>query len=415
MVSQFSSLLPFSNTAKNEIDLYDVEEVTSHTVLLRGFERIKSGVEEDKIPEITASTRSTKYADSEYTYDEIELLSYSAARILISLVNDNRIISRYASSEAARSRQHLEEETDEILHKICSDLNIDIETYDSLSECDTLVEYIGDNVQTLDGFKKLCEESGIIKQDIQQLEEAWSNSKYDVRNFLKEQGSDGQITVAYDSLVSIPVETYAELSQFTNEDKFKLSNQFVYSGQVLINRGKLLDILQVKFNDLAREGIPMDVPSWIAEDDDVINAVDLLTNTISEEYFSIEVDEVNDVLFPPCMDLILEEIAEGVNLGHDARFAIASFLINLGLSNEEIVEMFGMNPEFTPDATKYQLNHIRGDASDTEYTAPSCDTMVSNGLCRNKDNLCEKISHPLSYYQVKYLSEYESHDESDGE
>jgi len=407
MSSQFASMFPFSEKSKREIDTYDMDEVTSHEVLLRGFERVKSGVEEDRIPEIRTSKRKAKYDDSEYTYNELELLSYSAARILISLVNDNRIVSRYASSEAARSYQFLVDGDDDVLKELCSDLQIHIETYESIVECDVLVDYLESNIVDENDFMVLCRNGLLSEKQVEKLEDLWSGSVYDIRNFLKLQGSGEQVDTSYDSLVKVPVESYAEVSQFINNEELKLSNQFVYEGAVLINRGTLLDVLKVKLNDLISSGLPMNVPDWLAEDDDVINAVDLLTSAISEEYFSIEVDEVDDVLFPPCMDLLLEEIAEGVSLGHDARFAIASFLINLGLSNDEIVEMFGMNPEFTPDATRYQLNHIRGEENvDDEYTAPGCDTMVSNGLCRNKDDLCEKIQHPLSYYQVKYLSEY---------
>jgi len=50
----------------------------------------------------------------------------------------------------------------------------------------------------------------------------------------------------------------------------------------------------------------------------------------------------------------------------------------------------------------YQVEHITGrGGTGTEYTTPACAAMKTTGLCVNKDTICEKISHPLSYYKIK--------------
>jgi len=50
----------------------------------------------------------------------------------------------------------------------------------------------------------------------------------------------------------------------------------------------------------------------------------------------------------------------------------------------------------------YQVEHITGrGGSGTEYTAPACAAMRTTGLCVNRDPLCERVNHPLSYYKVK--------------
>jgi DNA primase large subunit len=50
----------------------------------------------------------------------------------------------------------------------------------------------------------------------------------------------------------------------------------------------------------------------------------------------------------------------------------------------------------------YQVEHITGrGGSGTEYTAPACAAMRTTGLCVNRDALCERVAHPLSYYKVK--------------
>ncbi len=57
-----------------------------------------------------------------------------------------------------------------------------------------------------------------------------------------------------------------------------------------------------------------------------------------------------------------------------------------------------MAPDFREDLTRYQVEHITG-AGGTEYTSPSCKTMITYGNCYGKDKFCEFVSHPLTYYR----------------
>ncbi len=102
--------------------------------------------------------------------------------------------------------------------------------------------------------------------------------------------------------------------------------------------------------------------------------------------------------FPPCMKYLLAELQKGVNLPHTARFALTSFLANIGYDREKIMELYRMAPDFREDLTRYQVEHITG-AGGTEYTSPSCKTMTTYGNCYGKDKLCEYVGHPLTYYR----------------
>ncbi|PSP46238.1 DNA primase regulatory subunit PriL, partial [Halobacteriales archaeon QH_1_68_42] len=107
-------------------------------------------------------------------------------------------------------------------------------------------------------------------------------------------------------------------------------------------------------------------------------------------------------LFPPCMKHLLDQVQKGEHLEHHSRFAIASFLTSIGMTTDEIVELFQVNPGFGEEATRYQVDHIRGATSPTEYSPPSCATMQSYGDCYNRDDVCEDVideSHPLNYYE----------------
>jgi DNA primase large subunit len=82
------------------------------------------------------------------------------------------------------------------------------------------------------------------------------------------------------------------------------------------------------------------------------------------------------------------------------RFALTSFLLNIGMNVEGIIGLFRVSPDFDEERTRYQVMHIQG-ATGTVYKSPSCDTMVTYGNCVGKEHLCERISHPLGYYRKK--------------
>jgi len=85
-----------------------------------------------------------------------------------------------------------------------------------------------------------------------------------------------------------------------------------------------------------------------------------------------------------------------------ARFAISSFLHNIGMENTRIIELYGSVPNFDLKKTMYQVEHITGRGGiGTEYVSPLCATMKTHGICVHPDSLCKKVTHPLSYYKLK--------------
>ena len=82
------------------------------------------------------------------------------------------------------------------------------------------------------------------------------------------------------------------------------------------------------------------------------------------------------------------------------RFAMTSFLLSVGMSVDETLNLFNVSPDFDAEVTLYQIEHIAGSTGNI-YKPPACDTMRTYGNCIGKDRLCEKISHPLAYYEKK--------------
>jgi len=179
------------------------------------------------------------------------------------------------------------------------------------------------------------------------------------------------------------------------ETPWKLINQ-------RLSREKAVRVLRNAIQRRIEEGLPLPVNDGILEAfrtdvRDIRAKLDEKKATFKAE----EVGRVSITRFPPCMYNLLAQIQNHENVPHMGRFAIVSFLHHIGMNNEEIFRIFGDVPDFAVDVTKYQIDHITGTTSPTEYTPPECSTMKSYGICPGPDRICLTIRHPLSYYRVK--------------
>jgi DNA primase large subunit len=105
---------------------------------------------------------------------------------------------------------------------------------------------------------------------------------------------------------------------------------------------------------------------------------------------------------PPCVRHLIDNLADGKNVQHMGRFTLASFLANIGASDDEIVKAFKPASDFSERMTRYQVEHIGGKrGGKTKYTCPKCDTLKTHGVCYKPDEVCNTIRNPLSYYKKK--------------
>ncbi len=137
------------------------------------------------------------------------------------------------------------------------------------------------------------------------------------------------------------------------------------------------------------------------------------------QYTTRDFGDVVEGAFPPCLRSIMVKLRNGINLPHQARFFLVTFLHKIGVSNEDIMKIFATAPDFNESMTRYQVEHITGGISKKEYEVPKCATLQSYGLCVKdiaRDNLCNKewMSHPLLYYKIKkeWLSKHSKSSES---
>ena len=202
---------------------------------------------------------------------------------------------------------------------------------------------------------------------------------------------------------------FTDFLKFTNtmrEKEWKLINQRVGAGVVYLPRDKSVRVLQNAVQRKIDEELPLEVNDLVEER--LAAEVQQVKQVLRERHAKWRAQDIGPVRitrFPPCMYNLLAAIQNHENVAHMGRFAIVTFLHHAGLSSEEIFRVFGDVPDFAVDVTKYQIGHITGETSSTEYSTPECATMKSYGLCPGPDALCLTIRHPLSYYRKKVRAE----------
>lgn len=187
---------------------------------------------------------------------------------------------------------------------------------------------------------------------------------------------------------------YVELASGIREPKWRLVNRDVDKGNVSITSDEREILVRERIRIVLIDGLPMNIPPKLENDlkiwCDKISAV--MQERTLEEFGSID-----ESAYPPCIQALIAAAAAGANLTHSGRFAMTAFLSNIGMNSAQVAGVFARSPDFNPDMTMYQVDHI----TSNEYVTPSCATMLTHGVCVNKDSLCGKVAHPLSYYKLK--------------
>jgi DNA primase large subunit len=286
-----------------------------------------------------------------------ELLSYPIARVLVSLADQPVLIHRYARAEAEAARERFVVDLGRQELKSASGDRLTLEGL--LSEFD------------LDGaVRETSEASG--------ARETKANGN---------RGGDYETSVA----------SYLALAADRRGEEWRLVNRHLADGWVKLTREELLALLGEAVGKRVASGLPLSVPAEIEAALD--GPVATITESLAETNLIHDVDTVVPELFPPCMKYLLDRVQKGEHLEHHSRFAITAFLANIGMETDDIVELYMVNPGFGEEITRYQTDHIRGVSSPTEYSTPACATMQSYGDCVNMDDRCERISHPMAYYE----------------
>ncbi|NOY11884.1 MAG: hypothetical protein GXO67_07395 [Archaeoglobi archaeon] len=131
-----------------------------------------------------------------------------------------------------------------------------------------------------------------------------------------------------------------------------------------------------------------------------IEGLESLMNIVTEYELSRKAGRIEGVkdfdLFPPCMRKIVADLKDSANVPHTARFAITTFMLNVGYSVEEVLDLFRNAPDFDEEKARYQIEHIAGQrGAGKEYDVPSCSTMKTYHNCVSDCG----VKHPMELYR----------------
>ncbi len=207
-----------------------------------------------------------------------------------------------------------------------------------------------------------------------------------------------------DGSLSIHFTDYLKNTSRIRSRDWKLVNTEVFSGYVFLTKSRFCRVLQQALQDRIEEELPLPVSDMVLERlNEDSSRIKEMVETRRERYKAEDLGKVSIIRFPPCMKKLVAIAQAGENVPHSGRFALTTFLHHIGLSAEEILNLFASSPDFDASKTRYQIEHITGETSGTEYTPPECATMKSYGVCFEPDALCEheNVNHPLTYYKIK--------------
>ncbi len=195
----------------------------------------------------------------------------------------------------------------------------------------------------------------------------------------------------------------------TRYKEWKMINRDMHNGYIAITHKDLARIIQEtlrkRINDeLDHHQCNPAVTKTFKEDIKRIQNIIQMKKKKMEAY---PVGQLNTIFLPPCMKDILAAIQTGENVPHMGRFALVAFLSSLKLSPQQILRLFSTAPDFEEDKTRYQIEHITGKSSATQYSSPGCEKMKTYGICpvEKIDDICKTIRHPQSYYKKRWKQE----------
>lgn len=200
---------------------------------------------------------------------------------------------------------------------------------------------------------------------------------------------------------------YLRNTTHLRDKKWKLVNRSLKNGIVYLNAHDVARLLQEEIRRRIEEKLQS--PEQFKPPDE-ISQIATEINKIAAEKIGVQKQEMMpqamvQEAFPPCIKALYASATSGKHLSHIGRFTLTSFLVNIGLSPEQVAELFSNAADYNERLTRYQVEHIAGDrGSGTKYSPPKCETLQTHGLCTGMDNLCRRIYHPMRYYKLKAKS-----------
>jgi DNA primase large subunit len=201
--------------------------------------------------------------------------------------------------------------------------------------------------------------------------------------------------------VSFP--DYLRNSAHLHDKKWKLTNSILSHGNVYLSKRDVVRLLEEEIRRRVEKRLDVKLQRCPEELGVIAGRVKKLASEVIGEMEAEELPKtVVQSAYPPCIVALLETAKSNHHLSHIERFTLTSFLVNIGMSSENVNELFKTFSDYNERLTRYQIEHIAGErGSATRYIPPQCSLLQTHGVCKNRDDLCRRIYHPLAYYKLK--------------
>jgi DNA primase large subunit len=298
---------------------------------------------------------------SEITYpdmrDERRVLVYSASRLIVEEINNPRLRARQAEAESKTVNRLLADEDNDLLETLCNEsLEWSVETMGTL-------------------------------HDRAQLPLSLKAFEFRIR-----------------------FEDFLEVAPDFHAEEWKLINRYVDKGWVLIRKRELNRLVSGKFRQIIMFG-RLEIPKLPRRFVEAVQRVEAEMKGKLRQFEPVKITGQITSAFPPCIQKMYDESMSGrVNLSHDARFALAAFLLRIGMSENDVQKVFDHSPDRDNRQIVYQVDHIAKKTSmksDVQgYTPTGCKKLQTNNLCpvyngEADDPLCEYVLNPLAFYNTR--------------
>ncbi len=199
---------------------------------------------------------------------------------------------------------------------------------------------------------------------------------------------------------------YIKNAAIMQDKKWKLSNRLLWKGEVFLTKVEVCRLLEEEVRRYIEQKLQVKVKSLPPS---ITNHINRLKQIFYEKRGKTSWEDIPSeiiiVAYPPCIKKLHETISSGRHISHIGRFTLTTFLINIGMSTENVVDLFRSFADFNERMTRYQVEHLAGlKGSRTKYISPKCDTLRTHGVCPGMDNICRRVRHPLAYYRKKLIT-----------
>lgn len=195
---------------------------------------------------------------------------------------------------------------------------------------------------------------------------------------------------------------YLKVAPSFQDEKWKLVNRPVQAARVYLGREDMARLVaegaRLKVERRLEGALDAQIPASFRP------RLERLVAVLATRRAQFQAEELPKTVvtgaFPPCIRQLYDGLLVGKHLSHVARFTLTSFLLNVGMSTEEVTRLFTRSPDADQRMTRYQVEHIAGRrGSGTRYTPPNCGTLKTHGLCVDDGAHCGSVRHALTYYK----------------